>query len=222
MHSHLFRFVELITLFIALPLLLAFNPIWQISIVSVLLGGSYVIWLAVSEYPRGKVEFFSSHFFKSITDCFRSLFFQSEFRRVILMFLVYALITVIFIHIYLPEKLFHPINNNVFLWIGITALYALLSVIPQEWLFRVFFFKRYSMLFRYQWLLILINGFVFSLAHLMFFNVLVMVLTFCGGLLFAYTYQKTKSFGLICTEHFLYGWWLYHAGLGEMLAFPSG
>jgi len=47
------------------------------------------------------------------------------------------------------------------------------------------------------------------------------MLTFIGGVLFAYTYQKTKSTALVAIEHAVYGNWLFTVGMGEMLAFPG-
>jgi len=48
-----------------------------------------------------------------------------------------------------------------------------------------------------------------------------MILTFVGGILFALTFQKTKSTLLVSIEHAIYGCWLFTVGMGEMLGFPS-
>jgi membrane protease YdiL (CAAX protease family) len=62
---------------------------------------------------------------------------------------------------------------------------------------------------------------VFSLGHIFFKNALVMVLTFLGGILFALTFNKTKSTLLVSIEHAIYGSWLFTVGMGSMLGFPS-
>jgi membrane protease YdiL (CAAX protease family) len=49
----------------------------------------------------------------------------------------------------------------------------------------------------------------------------VLAFTFIGGILFAYTYQKTKSTLLVSIEHAIYGCWLFTVGMGTMLGFPS-
>jgi len=72
-----------------------------------------------------------------------------------------------------------------------------------------------------KWLFLFINAILFSLAHLFLRSVLVQLLTFVGGILFAYTYQKTKSNTLVSIEHAIYGNWLFTVGMGEMLAFPG-
>ena len=68
---------------------------------------------------------------------------------------------------------------------------------------------------------IFLNATLFSLAHIFFRNTLVLILTFLGGLLFAFTYHKSKSTLLVSIEHAIYGNWLFTVGMGEMLAFPG-
>ena len=95
------------------------------------------------------------------------------------------------------------------------------SVYPQELIYRAFFFQRYKNLFSNDKLFIFVNAVIFSLAHLFFKNTLVIVLTFLGGLLFAITFNKTKSTLLVSIEHAIYGCWLFTVGMGNMLGFPS-
>jgi uncharacterized protein len=95
----------------------------------------------------------------------------------------------------------------------VIVLYPLLSVIPQELIFRKFFFFRYGMFFT-PYVLIVLNALVFSFVHLVFKNYIALVLTFVGGILFITTYIKTKSFSLVCIEHALYGDLLFTIGLG--------
>jgi membrane protease YdiL (CAAX protease family) len=100
------------------------------------------------------------------------------------------------------------------------CIYSLFSVYPQELIYRTFFFRRYQTLFKTKYALIFSNALLFALAHLFFESVLVLVLTFIGGLLFAVTYLKTKSIVLVCIEHAIYGSWLFTVGMGQMLGFP--
>ena len=100
-------------------------------------------------------------------------------------------------------------------------VYPFLSVWQQEIIYRTFFFKRYESLFKSKSLLVFVNAIVFSLAHIFFSNTLVMILTFIGGILFAWTYLKFRSTTLVSIEHALYGNWLFTVGMGQMLAFPG-
>ncbi len=123
--------------------------------------------------------------------------------------------------VYASEDLFRVVLNQPLLWLGISLFYVLFSVIPQEVIYRHFFFARYQALVTNRAAFVLLNASLFSLAHLMFENLLVLALTFVGGILFALTYQRKRSLILVCLEHSLYGLWLYTLGLGQMLAFPG-
>ncbi|MCX7674018.1 MAG: CPBP family intramembrane metalloprotease, partial [Thiobacillaceae bacterium] len=79
------------------------------------------------------------------------------------------------------------------LWVAVLLFYPLLSALPQELVFRVFFFHRYRTLFPSPAALVCINAAVFALAHLQLGNGVALALSFLGGLLFAYTYLKTRS-----------------------------
>ena len=110
--------------------------------------------------------------------------------------------------------------NKPIKWLVLLFVYSFFSVYPQELVYRTFFFKRYDGLFKNEALFIFVNAILFSLAHLFFGSTLVLILTFLGGFLFAYTYKKTQSTLLVSIEHALYGCWLFTVGMGEMLGFP--
>lgn len=135
--------------------------------------------------------------------------------------LIIVVVTTLFVYAYAPEALFCVPRTNIKLFFIILAVYTFLSVWPQEVIYRSFFFARYSSFFKNQYLLIFVNAVLFSLAHLFFLNLMVSLLTFIGGLLFAHTYAKTRSTLLVSIEHALYGCWLFTVGMGEMLAFPG-
>jgi len=100
-------------------------------------------------------------------------------------------------------------------WISVMVLYPLLSVMAQELVFRTFFFHRYGPLFGdRRWLAILVNGVLFGLAHIMFYNPVAIIATTAAGWLFAWRYEQTRSFWAVCLEHTLYGWLIFTVGLG--------
>jgi hypothetical protein len=100
-------------------------------------------------------------------------------------------------------------------WLAVLALYPILSVYPQEVLYRVFFFKRYGAEIRSGWMLIGLNALAFGWTHLVFGNALAIVLSTLGGVLLADTYRRTGSLALVCLEHTLYGHFVLTVGLGE-------
>ena len=137
-----------------------------------------------------------------------------------LRFLAFALLSTLYVYLTNPNDLFRVVSDAPLMWIGICVFYTLVSAIPQEIFYRFFFYERYAFLLNNQWLFIVLNAGLFSLAHTMFNNTLVFILTFIGGLLFAHTYYQTRSLALVCIEHTAYGLWLYTVGMGAMLAFP--
>ena len=134
---------------------------------------------------------------------------------------VIAILTTLFVWITDKEALFNVLLNKPKLWVFILFLYSLFSVYPQELIFRTFYFKRYHNLFKNKGFLVFLNAIVFALGHLFFKNSLVIILTFLGGLLFAFPYNKTQSTLLVSIEHAIYGCWLFTVGMGVMLGFPT-
>lgn len=216
------RIVELVFLFIALPLVLAFNPIIPLSLALVFTALVYVAVVSKGLWGHGS--------WRGLWRSAKAGFSRSNDRRankghllrIGLMVTTFILGSTIYVSWVMPDKLFHVVLGNTGLWLGICVFYTVFSVFPQEFLYRVFFFRRYGDIFPNPWAAVVINGIIFCLAHVMFFNPLVLLLTFCGGVLFAYSYLNTRSFLVVCVEHSLYGLWLYTVGMGAMLAFPSG
>ncbi len=133
--------------------------------------------------------------------------FSSEGIKRMLSFLFLGVGLFLYVFLAIPDKLFTVPLNNIPMWLGIIVIYSLFSVLPQELLYRTFFFYRYESLFNQKWMVIVVNA-------------LVLAFTFFGGLLFPYTYSKTKSIVPTSLEHSLYGVWIFTIGMGEMLDFP--
>jgi membrane protease YdiL (CAAX protease family) len=114
----------------------------------------------------------------------------------------------------MPERLFALAAERPGKWLKIMTLYPLTSVLPQEFAYRVFFFHRYGPLFRNRSVLILTNGLVFGFGHLLFRNWIAVSGTFVMGLLFAWRYERTRSFWAVYLEHVLWGWLVFTIGLG--------
>lgn len=113
-----------------------------------------------------------------------------------------------------PDLLLQLPRQRPALWVVALLLYPLLSVYPQEVIFRTFLFHRYASLFTNPRGMILASGIVFGIAHLFFANWLAPVLTTLGGILFAATYQRSESTLQAFLEHSLWGDFLFTVGLG--------
>lgn len=98
-------------------------------------------------------------------------------------------------------------------------LYPVLDVYPQSILYRAFFLQRYVDLapngIAGRWAMILASATASSFLHIIFRNWIAVVLTFFGGILFAWRYVETGSLLTSSVEHALYGCWLFTVGLGE-------
>tara|TARA_R110002167_G_scaffold63312_2_gene178835 strand:- start:125 stop:751 length:627 start_codon:yes stop_codon:yes gene_type:complete len=208
MNTKIYKLIELFALFVVIPVSFAIvYPIWLKMTIG-LLGFIYVLFILL------KVE---NNKFKIAPN----LNWKKFWIQTIVKFIIIAVLTIVFVWFTDKSQLFFVLYNKPKLWIFILFVYSLFSVYPQELIYRTLYFQRYKSLFKSQSLFMFMNAILFSLAHLFFRNSLVLILTFLGGLLFAFTYNKTKSTLLVSIEHAIYGSWLFTVGMGAMLGFPT-
>lgn len=207
MSSRRYLIIELILLFVFMPFMLLIPVLIPIKVGVVLLGVIYIVTVTIRKRLVSK----------------KSLYLWPKkpyWKYVFLRFLILITISTALMYFFNSEKLFIVLKTNIWFWLMLSAFYSIFSVYPQEFLYRSFFFARYSNLVKNPAWFIVINAVVFSLAHVGFKNLLVLALTFIGGVVFAITYTKTKSLLFTSIEHAIYGSWLFTIGAGEMLAFP--
>lgn len=113
-----------------------------------------------------------------------------------------------------PDRLFWLPQTRPGWWAVIMILYPLLSVIPQEIVFRALFFERYRPLFQNKCVMIIASAAFFGLSHIQFHNWVAPPLAFIGGLIFAASYARDKSLKWAVVEHALYGCMVFTVGLG--------
>ena len=114
-----------------------------------------------------------------------------------------------------PAHLFDLPRDSPWRWLAVMLLYPVLSVVPQELVFRTFFFHRYGRLFGGRWVAMAASAVAFSWAHIVLANGLAIALTLLGGWLFARTYLRTRSLVATAVEHAAYGCLLFTVGLGR-------
>jgi hypothetical protein len=199
---------ELFLLFIVMPTSFALDYSVWIKIPLALSGFVYIVFILK------RVERISFR-------VKRAMDWKGFWKRMLVTGIVVISVTTTYVLYKDASALFFVPKNHPLLFIGILFVYSLLSVWPQEVIYRTFFFRRYESLFRSKSLFIFVNAVLFSLAHLFFKNTLVLILTFFGGLLFASTFLKFRSTTMVSIEHALYGNWLFTVGMGQMLAFPG-
>ena len=113
-----------------------------------------------------------------------------------------------------PERFLQFMLTNTGMWVLVMIFYPILSVYPQELIYRSFIFHRYKNLFNNNIAMILASAVAFGYVHIIFNNWVAVILSTFGGLIFATTYHRFKSLGLVCIEHALYGCFIFTVGLG--------
>ena len=121
-----------------------------------------------------------------------------------------------FIYVLLIDKnlLFIFPKTNFKLWLFVIIVYPFLSVIPQEIIYRVFFFQRYFPKNNNFNFLIILNMFVFSYGHLVFNNFHAILITAIVSPIFTFAYLK-RSFLTCVVLHSLGGQIIFTLGLGK-------
>lgn len=101
-------------------------------------------------------------------------------------------------------------------WLSVLALYPLLSALPQEVMYRAFFFHRYGDLFPTPAARIGASALLFGFAHVLVHNSLAVLLATAAGALISITWHRSRSLLLVSVEHSLYGAFVFTAGVGGM------
>lgn len=143
-----------------------------------------------------------------------------QLGMILLRFSALALLLAATVALWRPGLLFDLLRTQPWLWGALMIFYPLLSVLPQEFLFRAFFFHRYQPLFGDGAGIVLASAAAFAFVHIVFGNWLAVALSFVGGLLFATTYRWNRSVPLVWLEHALFGNFIFTIGLGRY--FSSG
>lgn len=136
--------------------------------------------------------------------------FISMLRR----FLPIAVLLTVFTVVHDGERLLSFPLERPQVWLMVMLLYPLLSVWPQEMLFRSFLMQRYTPIFTTPTSLAIASAAAFGFAHIVFNNWIAVVFCLAGGWLFADTYRRHRSLALVCIEHALYGCFIFTIGLG--------
>lgn len=139
-----------------------------------------------------------------------------EFPRIIATFALGAIAMMAMVLAFLPDAYFAFPRQRPDIWIMVMIFYPLVSVYPQELIFRGFFFDRYRDLFPTRWGMILASGVTFGYVHIIFESWASVGLTVIGGILFAWTYDRTRSVLAASFEHALFGCFAFTVGLGAL------
>lgn len=137
---------------------------------------------------------------------------RPQLKRIFITYVLSCIIVSLGIFLYDERLLFIYVRKIPLLWISLMILYPFF-VYPQELVYRTFFFHRYKRIFPKNLIMIVVSAVVFSYMHIVFQNVVAIILTLVGGILFATTYYKTRSTFAAFFEHTLYGCFVFTVGL---------
>ena len=201
----LWLWIEWVLLFVLTPLIAGLalsSRLWMLLLGSI--AAMAAVWLA----RRG--DFNVKHFWRGDNSDVE----RRQLKDVLQRFSVSAVGLLALVLLLFPEKLFEFPRATPLRWAMLLAVYPVISVYPQELLYRAFFTRRYHSLFPRMETSLLASALVFAWLHMIFRNHFAVILTLVGGWFFAQTYARTGSLRLVCFEHALYGNLIFTIGLG--------
>ena len=195
--------IEFFIIYFLIPLIvISINFFFSEQKIFVFLPLFLVFFLSL--YLLKKTSSFSFNSFKKNIDW--NFFFLTS---------LFFLISGFFYTIILDSNLlFNLPKNYFFLWVTVMLVYPFFSVLPQEIIFRVLFFERYSCLFKNQFLYLILNSIIFAYIHLVFQNFHAFFITLITSPIFAYAYIN-KSFKTCFLTHTIGGQLVFTYGLGK-------
>lgn len=198
--------IEFLIIFVALPLGYRFAPMPIRPLPVLWLVAAYALWALLREPAFDRTRLWN---WPAV---------PSRLAIIFVLFAVVAFVLWLAVRRFVPGLEWLLFRQNRAIWAMVMVAYPVLSVYPQEILYRAFFFQRYASVFKgphRQWSMILASAAAFAFLHIIFRNWLAIVLTFGGGVLFAARYEQSKSLAATTLEHSLYGCWLFTVGLGQ-------
>lgn len=117
-----------------------------------------------------------------------------------------------------PDLFFKYPTENFKDYVITFFLYPVASVLPQEIIYRVYYFHRYRKLVPEKYLLMLSNAIIFGLTHFIYGNWVAPIATFLVSWIFIFNYLQTKSLLNVSLEHYFYGLVMFTIGFGYFFA----
>ncbi len=146
---------------------------------------------------------------------FKSLLYKICWKDVLILNIIFAVNIYLYTLIFYPELLFSLPRKNLKLLIMIIIFYPVVSVAPQELIYRVFFCQRYKKILGNSYgKIILINTIVFAYGHIIFLNFTALIFTAMASPIFLAVYLK-YSFPTCLLLHALSGLLVFIFGLGK-------
>ncbi|PLX25163.1 MAG: CPBP family intramembrane metalloprotease [Salinivirgaceae bacterium] len=198
--KNILLYIEVILLFIGTPLAYLYDFLPFHKIIPLVIGAIYAILLLLLDKKFNKNELGMNGF-----KLFRPMLLRSIGVLIVLTIATYLII---------PEYLFYLPKKMTWLWVIIMLMYPVWSVIPQELIYRTFFFYRYKTLFPNSVSMIMASSITFSFMHIIFENWVAIIFSLIAGVILSIVYYRHKSLLGISIEHAIYGNLVFTTGLG--------
>ena len=191
--------IEFFLIFIFIPTILFFIPNTTLIFTMLYIVFFFSLW---------KIK-------KDKTFNFSRLKNKPDWKFIFLYFLIFSLLG-FFYTFFVDKNLFFVFpKESPKVWLLVIILYPLFSVVPQEFIYRVFFFQRYkNFLSKNLFIKCFINSLFFSYAHIVFQNYHAVIITALVSPIFNYSYEK-KSFLTCILVHSIGGLLIFTYGLGK-------
>ena len=135
-----------------------------------------------------------------------------------------CILAVLYVQATAPQTLFQLPLERTGLWLLIIVAYPVLSVLPQELIYRVWLFEAHKSLWIVPAQPILVSAVFFGWVHIIYAGWFAVITCFAGGILLAWNYcSHRKAPGAIwplVLEHALYGLTMFTVGLGRYFFLP--
>lgn len=142
---------------------------------------------------------------------------RAELPRVLAQFILLAAALCALVLWLAPESWLGFVRRRPGLWALVMVLHPVLSVLPQNLVWRVFLHHRYAPVLGGPYRRIAASAAAFGFVHILLENWLAVALTLVGGLMFGVTYERSRSLLAVSLEHALYGCLAFMVGIGRYL-----
>ena len=129
---------------------------------------------------------------------------ENDYKKLIFRDLSLFMFLILFLDLLGEVKLIFFDLKNFHYLILLSLIYLIFSVIPQEIIFRYYFFTRYENVFKNKYILIITNSLIFSIFHVIYLDIKIIFITFIGSILLSSNYVQSKSLILVILQHFFF------------------
>lgn len=205
-HSKAGRIGEWLLLFIILPLITKYFITGLYIVVPLLLVCVYAFVLLIKSVGFDNKKLYEWHVY--------------NWSGAALRFFIIAVAGFAFTYWVYPELFLELPRQKTDRYLLLLGIYPFLSVIPQEVVYRSYYFERYSGLLSEKYLR-LSNALSFGFLHIIYGNWVAPILAFLASWIFMSNYLRTRSLPVVCVEHYFYGVLVFTTGLGDFFRLPG-